>query len=615
MKLLPLNKLGTHEVSADQINFGFILPWVSPDDGNRLFVKVIKAEDQFIQDIQPHKIELTHSIIDEYGDYWSGTIQIKTNERKTENSQWGEKGKYLYRYELLSPLLAEPLDWIVDPFAREFGIGSLSAFTLGYEGHTWGDIEQVWKTPKLQDLIAYEIMLHEFASDIKGATQHLEYLKDLGINCIEIMPVSNVYRSVDWGFEPIGNFGVDERFGNRKDFQAFIQKAHENGIAVVLDMIYGHTGAHFAYEYVYNKLNYNENPFMGPFAKDMFGPSTDYSRQFTRDFFFTVNHFWLDTFHVDGIRYDCVPNYYDGNTGIGYANLVYNTYRTIKAYNGSDHWQRFFSNGDINLIQCAEQLEAPIEIVEKTYSNCTWQNETLNAAKQVAANDYGKLYDLAMQYGLLGYPEQITHNTDTMSKSAFQYLENHDHPRFICRFGTNSLYKDVFKEGSHENWYKLQPFTIGLLLAKGIPMLWEGQEIVENYDVPESGMARIGIIRPVRWEKFYTYEGTSMIALFRKLIALRNKEDVFRAGTYFFVNDWSNHQSRGVLIFKRELGGTIAIVALNFSNHDHYVNIEIEKSGNYIEQLHGEDNIGTAEHNKTIYMKIPGNYGKVWIKK
>ena len=143
---------------------------------------------------------------------------------------------------------------------------------------------------------------------------------------------------------------------------------------------------------------------MGPFAKDMFGPSTDYNRKFTRDFYFTVNHYWLERYHVDGIRYDCVPNYYDGFTGIGYSNLVYNTYKKIKETNGNDHWQRFFHGNKFHLIQCAEQLEVPVEVVEKTYSNCTWQNETLNAARGTINGQFGGLHDFGMRLGLWGFP-------------------------------------------------------------------------------------------------------------------------------------------------------------------------------------------------------------------
>ena len=129
------------------------------------------------------------------------------------------------------------------------------------------------------------------------------------------MPLSNVAVSVDWGYLPIGYFGVDERFGKRSDFQAVVDLCHQHGIAVIVDVVYGHTGVDFPYYDAYTRLRYNENPFMGPFAKDYFsnfGKSTDFNRQLTRDYFFTVNHHWLEVYHVDGFRYDCVPNWWDG---------------------------------------------------------------------------------------------------------------------------------------------------------------------------------------------------------------------------------------------------------------------------------------------------------------
>lgn len=612
MSLLPLDRLGPRELPDHVVQFGFLLPWVSESDGNRLSVKIIHEEDQFLQDIPAKSFPLSHSVDPDYGDFWQGEVSIRAEDREIPSSAWGTEGRYVYRYELESPLLSAPLDWIVDPFAREYGIGRQSAFTLGYQDHPWGDVENTWKTPAVNDLIVYEIMLHEFAVDLNGAFQKLPYLADLGINCLEIMPIANVERSIDWGFEPIGPFGLDERFGKRKDLQAFVEAAHEHGIAVVLDMVYGHAGAHFAYEYVYEKLGYRENPFMGPFAKDMFGPSTDYQRKFTRDFYFTLNDYWLDRYHVDGIRYDCVPNYYDGFMGVGYSNLVYSAYRKIKATNGAGHWQRFFNGGRINLVQCAEQLEAPVEIVEKTYSNCTWQNETLGAARGVSNGDFGGLHNLGLRFGLWGYPEQAGHNEDTLPKTAMQYLENHDHPRFICAFGTTSLYKDVFKEGNRGNWFRLQPYAIGLLLGKGIPLLWHGQEILENYDVPESGPARIGTLRPVRWENFYSDEGRLTIRLYRKLIALRNKEAVFRHGRYFFINNWDQHQSKGLLLFERELGNAFALVALNFSGSEHMINYTFQKGGDYLEQLHQVDDLVVAP-GETRALTIPSNYGRVWL--
>ena len=79
-----------------------------------------------------------------------------------------------------------------------------------------------------------------------------------------------------------------------------------------------------------------------------------------------MNHHWLETYHVDGFRYDDVPDYWDGPLGRGYAALAYETYQMTKTKQGSaDHWQRFFQNGNINLIQCAEDIVDPLKPLKK----------------------------------------------------------------------------------------------------------------------------------------------------------------------------------------------------------------------------------------------------------
>lgn len=610
MQLLPLDRLGPRERSGNRVDFGMLLPWISRADGHRLFVKLIHEEDQFIQRVAPRRFELSHSVDATYGDYWSGTAEIDPD---GGSSSWGKPGRYLYRYELDSPLLPAPLDWIVDPYAREYGTGQQSAFTLGYENHRWGPVEDTWKTPELRDLVVYELMLHEFAWNVEGAISRLPYLADLGVNCVELMPVANVSRSIDWGFEPIGPFGPDERFGKRRDLQRFVESAHASGIAVVLDMIYGHAGQHFAYEYVYSRLGYRENPFMGRFGdEDLFGPSVDYRRAFARDFFFSVNHYWLDRYHIDGIRYDCVPNYWDGPLGQGYANLVYQTYAAVEATQGAGHWQRFFSGPRINLIQCAEQLQKPVEAVQATYSNCTWQNETLSAFNAVAGGDHRRLTDLGFRLGLDHYPAQATHNGNVLEKSAFQYLENHDHSRFICNFGTEDILAGAVLEGNRSRWYKLQPYVIALLLAKGIPLLWEGQEIGESYHVPASGFARIGRLRPVRWEFFYDEPGRGLISLHRKLLALRREQALFRRGQFYFHNHWDQWQSRGVLLFSRFDEQGYALVALNFTDGEQRVPFWFPASGDYREALSGAV-LGGVTAYEPVELTLPSNYGRVWL--
>ncbi len=319
MNLMPLDKLGPNELSPGVVQLGLYLPWVSDANGNKLSVMVITEQDQLLQKSQPREFPMQHSTDPTYGDYWTVQITIQPPNPAVPNSTWGSQGTYpLYWYKLYSPLLAEPLDMIGDPFAREFGIGEASAFTLGFQPITWSAGEANWKTPALQDLVVYELHLDEFGSGVDGTISRLPYLADLGVNCIEIMPVTNIDHRLDWGYQPLGHFGVAERFGNQLDFQKLVDAAHGLGLAVILDMVYGHTDEIFTYQRVYDSLRYNQNPVMGAFAQTMgFGASTNFNQTFTQDFFYSVNQYWLDKYHVDGFRYDCVPEYYDGGTGKG----------------------------------------------------------------------------------------------------------------------------------------------------------------------------------------------------------------------------------------------------------------------------------------------------------
>ena len=619
MKPLPMNRLGAHERSPARVDFGLLLPWVSAGDGNRIWVKIIHEGDQFLQDIQPLWFELTHSVDPVYGDYWSTTVDIANTPKPAPGSVWGEPGRYIYRYLLRNPNVGD-LDWIVDPFAREFGVGKLSAFTLGYQPHAWSAQEAAWRTPALEDLVVYELMLAEFAADIDGAIDRLGYLADLGVNCLEIMPVSNVAMTVDWGFLPLGYFGVDERFGKRRDLQRFIDAAHQRGLAVILDAVYGHTAEEFPYCDVYRRLQYRENPFMGAFAADYFGQSTDFAREFTRDFFFTVNMHWLEVYHVDGFRYDCVPNYWDGPVGVGYANLLYHSYRAVQARLGPDGgWQRFDAGPGqpLRLIQCAEQLEAPLQVLEQSYSNTTWQNLTLDAAKSAAAGRSDALTDLGFRFGLDGFPSMVAHNADSLPKSALQYIENHDHSRFVAHFSTLPRDNELFREGDRGLWYRVQPYLIGMLLAKGQPMLWQGQEFGENYFVPDSGLGRVMMLRPVRWDYFYDEIGRRVVGLVRRLLALRRNGREFRSGAYFFYNEFERYQAQSVLLFSRYEGGRFSLVALNFGDVERTVPFWFPTSGDYIEQLHdnpGDRRLAVAALTEQ-QLTIPGNYGRVWSKR
>lgn len=619
MKFLPLDLLGPH-LNGSLVRFGVLLPGISSQAGYSVLLRIIHVTDQFIQTEPPHQVMMADRPLAPYGELWEVTVDLASS---GTGRHWGEQGEYVYRFCVQRPDGVE-IDWVVDPFARQFGSGRQGAITYGYQAHGWGAAEATWQTPRHHDLILYELNIMEFAGSLRQASEKLGYLQDLGVNCLSLMPVTNISEVIDWGYTPMGYFGVDDRFGDRGDFQRFVEAAHQHGIAVLVDAIYGHVSSLFPYEYLYQRLPGVPNPFMGSFSKDMFSPSVDWAKPFVEDFFYTVNKHWLEVFHVDGFRYDCVPNYWELGPGFrGYASIAYHTFQWVKQQvtQGNPLYARFADgNEPLRFIQCAEQLEAVRDVLEQTFSTTTWQNGTIEAAKRNARGAPGALADLGNALGAAGLPSERTVNGDRLYKSPLQYVENHDHDRFICHFGTENpdeLRNPLFERGIRANFYKVQPYLIGILMAKGIPLLWQGQELCEAHRVAASGASRISFLRLMNWEYFYDDSGRALLRLVRRLTRLRQKLPHVKTGEHWFFNE-ARYTHQGLLLFARYFPNTPAytLIALNFSGTERSVPFWFPVGGNYREELHGDATAGLNLTNVRAYQEtwltIPSNYGRIF---
>jgi maltooligosyltrehalose trehalohydrolase len=196
-------------------------------------------------------------------------------------------------------------------------------------------------------------------------------------------------------------------------------------------------------------------------------------------------------------------------------------------------------------------------------------------------------------------------------------IENHDHQRFICNFGTipvnNSPNDVLLQQGNRDGkWPKVQPYIIALLTAKGTPLLAEGQEFCENYWIPDTGYGRVMVYRPVRWNYFYDRDGQPIIRLVRKLIKIRRGGAQFTDGDHFFYNDFDNFNSKGLLAFSRKLGRTFSLIAVNFTDQQQAASFVFPVSGSYTEEIEGVLNLSGVIAGVTQTISIPSNYGRIW---
>lgn len=595
-----------------EVDFGVLLPGITFDKGYRLALRVIHERDQFVRGVEPRRFWMSWqngSALDR----WHATVPLEPG----QNGHFGEPGRYLYRYQLLRGD-REVTFWFSDPFGLETGPGTLSAFRFEPGGQPFAWTDAGFRVPEVDDQVVYELNVREFNSDFDGVVAQLDYLLGLGVNVLELMPVSNVREDVEWGYTPLSYFAPDERLGGVPGMKRLVDACHARGIAVILDAVYAHAHPEFAYNLVYDTSG-EPNPMMGYFAGEFFSrPGMDYRKPFTLDYFLALNRHWLDEFHVDGFRYDYVPGMYEDNpVGPGYPELVFRTYEASKGVPRFDA-----GGGRSRIINCAEHLPDPIGILSKTYTNTCWQNGLLHRARDMARWGYvSEAVAHQLDPELLGYPTEYRNPAtgDAFPVAPFQYFESHDHRRFVNEFGELGL-RDLLGEayGNRELFFKVQPYVIALYTAKGIPMLWQGQELLENWGLPGWGLGRNLYERPLHWEYFYDRAGKAVVRLHRIMGGLRRSSRALRArGFFFYLND-PEHLRRGVVAFRREAPATDGspaerlLVALNFSDAPAEVWLPWPAGGRWDERIDGMASVDVAHDGEWRSVLVPSNYGAVY---
>ena len=622
---MPINRqeVGARVVGST-VNLGLYLPGIRAPDGFEVNARIIHAADQFIPEIpsvvSPLAFDANHPL-----GLWSCAVDLAAAPGPA-GSHFGQNGDYLYRFELLrnGNLVSKVF---LDPFATRNGPGLLSMFTLGAVApFAWTD--NAYVTPPLDELIVYELNVAQFYGSFDGVTARLDYLEGLGVNCLELMPITPVKNEFDWGYGPIGYFAPEDYLGGPEGLKRLVNAAHARGMAVILDVVYGHADSReFPYSGVYDDAGV-QNPMMQTPNRDQFGRGFEHDLALTRQYCLEANKHWLDEYHVDGFRYDNIRGFYDDNPLAKYATLVFDTYvysRGIARFADARGYQR--------IIQIAEDLDNPARTMRDTFSSSSWQDHLLNKAENMAEfgyvdDNFGHLLD---PYFGEAFPESRSAapagDAGSFPALPMQYLSSHDHSWLITRFGLLPPLSpgDQIRFGDRSRFYKLQPFAIALLSSRGVPMLWEGEELAENYLVAGSGAMRISVLRGMHWEYFYDEPGNALVRVYRRMGKLRRALPALRGPNFFYYNVESR-PGEGLIAFRRSsaAGNGVAqqhaLVVLNFSDQPRRITLSAPSAGRYREMLDrlnrapgNERELVAAQAGDPLVIEVPSNYGQVFV--
>ena len=186
------------------------------------------------------------------------------------------------------------------------GVHALSRI---YDESSFRWTDQGFRARPLASAIIYELHVGTFTSEgtLDAAITKLEYLRDLGITHVELMPVAAFDGNQGWGYDGVSLYAVHEPYGGPDALKRFVNAAHGLGLAVLLDVVYNHFGPSGNYTGKFG-------PYLTDAHKTPWGGATNLEEsgsQQVRRFFCDNARMWLSDFHIDGLRIDAVHSFVD----------------------------------------------------------------------------------------------------------------------------------------------------------------------------------------------------------------------------------------------------------------------------------------------------------------
>lgn len=270
------------------------------------------------------------------GDFnnWTETQEGQMNKTSDGNYFWIRIGKLLpgaeYAYQFLIDGTLRIADYntelVLDPnndntipvatypslklYPTNKTTGIVSVLQPGKTKYNWK--VQNFKRPNKENLIVYEVLVRDFLvnRNYKTLKDSLPYFKRLGINAIELMPVSEFEGNLSWGYNPNYFFALDKFYGTETAFKEFIDACHEQGIAVIIDLVMNHAFGTSPHALMYwdgaNNKPAIDNPWLNPDAKHPFNVGYDFNHESpaTKELVTRVARHWLTKYNLDGFRWD-----------------------------------------------------------------------------------------------------------------------------------------------------------------------------------------------------------------------------------------------------------------------------------------------------------------------
>lgn len=503
-----------------------------------------------------------------------------------------EDGVYQYKFRVQSKSwFFEPDQWVEvnDPYATDIDDPTQNCIVRIKDGERIVDT-YVWQhddkpLPPDHELVIYEMHVGDFSGGEndpypRGNYQHviekLDYLCELGINAIELMPVKEYPGDHSWGYNPRYFFATESSYGSTEGLKKLIDECHGRGIRIIMDGIYNHSESESPLTQIDHDYWYHHSP-RDP--DNNWGPEFNYEHYDENleikpawKFIGDTVRFWISEYHIDGIRYDAA--------------------RQIANYDFM-HWiveEAKKTAGTKPFYSIAEHIpETPsITNVDGPMDGC-WHDSFYHCLKEHICGD---AFDLERLKDVIDCKRQGFMG----ATNVINYLSNHDHDRLMVELAN----REIFDE---EAFKRVKMGVALMVTAIGVPLVWMGEEFGE-YKPKTIESAKID------WTLLSHDHNRGLSEYYKGLIALRKGNHALYTENIHFFHE--NPEAKVLAYTRWNDEGSRVVVIANFSDQflAGYCVSDFPENGTWHEWT-GNYDVETGDNN--LITDLGGYEAKVFV--
>jgi len=484
------------------------------------------------------------------------------------------------------------------PYPAGKASGVATVFQTGQIPYTW-DTTVVFTPPKITDLVIYELLIRDFTSQhtYQSVIDTLNYLKRLGVNAIELMPVMEFEGNSSWGYNPDFLFAPDKYYGPKNSLKALVDAAHAKGLAVILDIVLNHQFGESPLVKLYwdnvNNRPAANSPWFNPIPKHPYNVGYDFNHEspFTTAYCERVVKYWLSEYRIDGYRFDLSKGFTQVNS---YPNNV-----TL--------WGQY----DSSRITIIKHYYSAIRSVKPDAFLILEHFADNSEETELASN--GMLLWGNMNYNYNEATMGWNSNSDFSWISYLQrgwsqphlvgYMESHDEERLAFKNITYGNSAPPYNtKDTNTSLNRLEMAATFFYTIPGPKMLWQFGELGYDYSINyPSGTSDSRLSpKPIRWDYYKEWRRRYLFNVCASLIDLRKNHPAFES------NDFTLNVSgpvKGITIRSSEMD--VAIIG-NFDVKTGTIIPGFSQAGTWYDFFSG-DSVTVINMNDPLTLQ-PGEY-------